>query len=280
MSEETLRLTMEQGDLAASIELDAAMNYALAHNGISPLRSVTITNASPDAADSLQLELSFGASDFGKIAAPLRSALPPVPGGEALTIPGHGVRWSFDAHTFAQLDEAVTASVTARLFDNTRMLQAEGTLRLLARDEWWFNAIHESLAAFVTPRARAIQGLVGDASDRLGREIRYINPPASFEGTGQKIRPPHEVLVDRWGTCLDLATTYAGALEHAGLHPVLVLCAGHAFAGHLLDEQQLPELVLRDRRLILNYVESGLFIPIETVKLCVEDARMSFDEAA
>ena len=190
----------------------------------------------------------------------------------------------------------------ARFFDATRTLRAEGTLRLLARDEWWARAIRESLAAFVTPRARAIQDLMSEASDLLGqttgspavqgyqggadramkiaraiydamgaRNIRYINPPASFEGTGQKIRPPQEVLVDRWGTCLDLATTYASALEHAGLHPVLVVCEGHAFAGHLLDEQQLPELVLRDRKLILNYVESGLLIPIETTKLCIDE---------
>jgi hypothetical protein len=92
--------------------------------------------------------------------------------------------------------------------------------RLLARDEWWALSIRESIAAFVTSRARAIQDLMSEASDLLGqttgspsvqgyqggadramtiakaiydamgaRNIRYINPPASFEGTGQKIRP-------------------------------------------------------------------------------------------
>ena len=73
-----------------------------------------------------------------------------------------------------------------------------------------------------------------------------------IEGDGQKIRPAEEVLVERWGTCLDLATTYSAALEGAGLHPVIVLCDGHAFAGHLREERQLPELVLRDERMILN----------------------------
>jgi hypothetical protein len=310
MPEPTLDLTLKDGDLAARIELDAAMNYALAHNGISPLRSVWLSNASPDAARDLQLELSFGAADAGRIATPLRCALPPVPPRDALTVAGHGVRWTFDAATFAQLDEAVTATLTARLFDTTRMLHAEGAMRLLARDEWWFDSPWESLTAFVTPRARAIADLVSDASDALGRTtgdpsiqgyqggadralaiataiyeamrargIRYINPPASFEGSGQKIRPPHEVLVDRWGTCLDLATTYAGALEHAGLHAVLVLCDGHAFAGHLLEEQQLPELVVRDPRVILNYVESGLLIPVETTKLCAGELSLPFADA-
>jgi hypothetical protein len=162
----------------------------------------------------------------------------------------------------------------------------------------------------VTPRARAIQDLIGEASDLLGertgdpslqgyqagsdramaiaravydamraRQIRYINPPASFEGTGQKIRPAHEVLVDRWGTCLDLATTYAAALEHAGLHPVLVLCDNHAFSGHLLDKQQLPELVLQDPRVILNLIEAGQFIPVETTALCAGESPATFDMA-
>src|SRR3954452_18110 len=161
---------MEGEDLAATIELDAAMNYALAHNGISPLRSVTIENRSPATIDELQLELTLSAPVDGRLAAPLRCALPVVPGDDELTIGGHGVRWAFDAATFAQLDEAVTATLCARVFDLRRMLQAEGTLRLLARDEWWFGAIHESLAAFVTPRPRAIQELVGEPSDRLGRE--------------------------------------------------------------------------------------------------------------
>lgn len=65
----------------------------------------------------------------------------------------------------------------------------------------------------------AIAGAIYDAM--RDRQIRYINPPASFEGTGQKIRPQHEVLVDRWSTCLDLATTY-----HRG--PAVDCCGGSA----------------------------------------------------
>lgn len=311
MSDDTLQLHATDGGVSATVVLDGAMNYALAHNGISPLRGLILENGTSEPLTGMNLEIELTGPVAGRIAEPFRSSLPEVGAGELLEIPARGARWSFDPATFAQLDEAAAASVRARFFDATRTLRAEGTMRLLARDEWWALAIRESVAAFVTPRARAIQDLISEASDLLGqrtgspavqgyqvgsdramkiataiydamgaRNIRYIDPAASFEGTGQKIRPPQEVLVDRWGTCLDLATTYAGALEHAGLRPVLVLCDGHAFSGHLLDEQQLPELVLRDRRLILNYVESGLFIPIETTKLCIDETRMSFDEAA
>lgn len=250
MSEHHLVLTTREGDVSVTVVLDAAMNYALAHNGISPLKAIVVENETADDLDDLSIDITLTGPVPGRIATPLRSRLPQVPAGHALELPGHAARWDFDTATFAQLDEAVTAQLAIHVFDVDRSLRTDGTMRLLARDEWWCLSIHESLTAFVTPRARAIQDLVSDASDLLGqrtgspsiegyqggadrtmaiagaiydamrdRQIRYINPPASFEGTGQKIRPPHEVLVDRWGTCLDLATTYAAALEHSGLHP-------------------------------------------------------------
>jgi hypothetical protein len=309
VTDDLLHLEATNGELSATLVLSRAMNYALAHNGISPLKELILRNDSDTPLDGLQLAVDLTAPVAGRIAEPLHLALPSI---------GHHneqrftlrAPWAFDAGTFAQLDEAVTASVHARFFDQTRTLQAEGTLRLLARDEWWAASIRESLAAFVTPRARAVQDLLSDASDllgqrtgspsiqgyqagadravqiaqalydaMLGRNIRYIDPPPSFEGTGQKIREPHEVLVDRWGTCLDLATTYAAALELAGLHPVIALLEGHAFAGHLFDDQQLPERVLYDKKLILNYFESGLFIPVETTALCAGETRPTFGEA-
>jgi hypothetical protein len=309
MSEDLLYLKATDGALSATLVLDSAMNYALAHNGISPLKELVLRNDSDEPVRGLRLEVELTGPVAGRIAEPLLLELPEVGHHDEQSFTVRAP-WAFDPATFAQLDEAVTASVHARFFDSTRTLRAEGTLRLLARDEWWSESIKESLAAFVTPRARAIQDLLGEASDLLGQRtgspsmegyqagadramkiaaaiydamvahgIRYISPPPSFEGTGQKIREPREVLVDRWGTCLDLATTYAAALELAGLNPVLVLCHGHAFSGHLLDDQQLPERVLSDPRMVLNYFESGLLIPVETTMLCAGDTKPTFAEA-
>lgn len=63
-------------------------------------------------------------------------------------------------------------------------------------------------------------------------KIHYIMPPASFESVGQKIRIPGQVLHEnvKQGTCLDLAILYASCLEAAGLHSILVVIPGHAFA--------------------------------------------------
>jgi hypothetical protein len=307
VGDQQLHLKASEGGLSMDLVLESAMNYALAHNSVSPLKHLEVINDTEAAVRGMGMEVLLDAPVDGKLAAPLRVDIPEVQPFQHRTLHFKGSAWRFDAGTFAQIDEAISAHVTARFFDSTRTLRAEATMRLLAHDEWWSLSIRESLAAFVTPRATAIRDLLSDASDLLreqtgspsmegyqggaeramsiagaiydamaARQIRYINPPPSFEGTGQKIRSPHEVLVGRFGTCLDLATVYAAALEAAGLNPVLVLCDGHAFAGHLFDEQQLPELVLTDRRMVLNYVESELFVPIETTRVCDGDQQESF----
>ena len=294
-----LMLTARDAELSAAAVFDEAMNYALAHNRISPLRELRLENLGERLLHDLALEVTLDGPGAGPAAERLLVALPDLRPGDVIQQPVRQVPWHFDAKTFAGLDEAVNATLTATWSGPNGVLTAQGGMRLLARDEWWAAAPVESLAAFVTPRAKAIADLLGDASELLrrrtgdpslpgyqagiarakqmaeaiydamrAREIRYIDPPPSFEGTGQKIRSPHEVLVDRWGTCLDLAVTYAAALELAGLHPVLALVDGHAFAGHLADEEQLPEVVLRDPRTIRTYVDSGMFLPLETTALC------------
>jgi hypothetical protein len=135
----------------------------------------------------------------------------------------------------------VTGRVAVHVFDVDRSLRMNGTMRLLARDEWWWMSIHESLRAFVTPRARAIQDLMSDASDLLGqrtgspsiegyqggadramaiagaiydamrdRQIRYINPRASDRtarsgGQGTALR--------RRGMTGDVSARHRGATQ-------------------------------------------------------------------
>ena len=53
-------------------------------------------------------------------------------------------------------------------------------------------------------------GLGGRAADRhassdTAQDLVYVNPPASFEQSGQKVRTPDQVMHEGMGTCLDLA---------------------------------------------------------------------------
>jgi hypothetical protein len=170
-------------------------------------------------------------------------------------------------------------------------------IQILAHNEW-FNApiFYDSLAAFVQPNTRAVRKVLDEASDLLQRqmssasldayqqgperaaliaaavyealrthEIRYISPPASFENTGQKVRTTTQVLDERFGTCIDLAVTYAACIEQTGLHPLIWLVDGHAFAGFMLNEESLKHTSLTETNTMVNLFESHRAIAVEAV---------------
>ena len=65
--------------------------------------------------------------------------------------------------------------------------------------------------------------------------ITYSNPPNSSDVV-QNVRMPNVVLKTKLGTCLDLSLLFCSALLQVGLHPILVIIKGHAFAGCFLHE--------------------------------------------
>ena len=149
------------------------------------LVALEIENESERPVTGMNLEVEITGPLDGKIAQPLRVSLPTVAAGEHWSSTARPVRWEFDPATFARIDEAVTASVEARFFDSTRTLQAAGTIRLLAHDEWWARSIRESLAAFVTPRAPAIRDLI----ERGERSAGAANRQSITSGLPGRGRP-------------------------------------------------------------------------------------------
>lgn len=109
----------------------------------------------------------------------------------------------------------------------------------------------------------------------------YVNPPASFESIGQKLRPIDRVLEEKQGTCIDLACAYAACLEQAGLFPVIFRVSGHAFAGYLTRETELNSSVIFEWPAIQSLIDSGLIVGVETVgipeKMSFASARQSID---
>jgi len=95
----------------------------------------------------------------------------------------------------------------------------------------------------------------------------YINPPASFEKEGQKLRPLDEVLETGQGTCIDLACAYASCLEASGLHPLIFFVRGHAFAGYLAQEGHLNTAVIDNWEEVQGYLDSGLLVGVETTAI-------------
>ncbi|MDN4483202.1 DUF4011 domain-containing protein [Demequina lignilytica] len=307
-------LVLEGYGLTVMLAYIDGVNFALAHNRVSPLVAVVVENSSDTRVGLSSLEIELVAPTEDPLADPIRLGDLTLDPGESVQIDRAQLRMRLHPHAFAQLSEALPASEFALTVHTSRgRLHGTGPVPVLARTEWWAVSVHDALAAFVRPADRTIAALVSEASDILaertgnasllgyqggsaraveearavfdamtGRRIRYIDPPPSFEGTGQKIRDHSDVLDGRFGTCLDLATTYAAALEFIGLNPVIVVAQGHAFAGFLADEGQLDELALPARthaNTIANLYDSGSLIAVETTETTASDQPRTFDSA-
>jgi very-short-patch-repair endonuclease len=175
----------------------------------------------------------------------------------------------------SELNEKVAGWLKVEVVEGDAVLCARTeTVSLLARNEWCgLVSLPEILAAFILPNDPAVMPILSRASDLLrestGRAalngyqdksrkrawaqiaaiyravaelgIRYINPPASFENTGQKVSFPSRIVAERFGTCLDLTLLFAACCERAGLHPLVLMHEGHAYAGCWLEERTFPD---------------------------------------
>lgn len=170
-------------------------------------------------------------------------------------------------------------------------------LSVLAYNEWFgVSSLPEILAAHVLPNDPAVEIILAEASKLLlektgdgslsgyqsrdpkrayaqaaaiyiaaaRQKFSYINPPASFENTGQKIRTPENMLERKLGTCLDTSVLLAACFEQAGLRPVIVVVKGHAFAGVWLVDTSFDDAVTRHASILLNRIGLGEFLAMET----------------
>lgn len=97
--------------------------------------------------------------------------------------------------------------------------------------------------------------------------IAYANPPKDFAIAGfQKVRMADEILKYRLATCLDSAILFCSLFEEMGLHAVLFLVHGHAFAGVYLKECFAKATTPEEFRSLMR---QGDFVAIETT-LCNE----------
>lgn len=110
------------------------------------------------------------------------------------------------------------------------------------------------------------------------RNIIYVNPPANFDNTGQRVRTPEEVLSNREGTCIDLAVTYASILESIGINPLIFIIKGHAFAGFWLVDNYQNDIVNLDNAAVTRHIRNRELLAVECTAL-VSGAGADFEEA-
>jgi very-short-patch-repair endonuclease len=251
-----------------SVTGDTAINYAFQQNAIPIVRELRLQND-----DSVRKDLIIRVSTEPAFAAPLELRLQSLNAGGEHRFAPVDLKLSHDY--LAGLSEKVSGWLKIEVIDGDAVICSRSeSISLLARNEWCgLVSLPEILAAFILPNDPAVMTILGRAAELLrehtGRAafngyqdksrkraweqvaaiykaiaelgIRYISPPASFENTGQKVRFPSDVLNQRFGTCLDLALLFAGCCEQVGLHPLVLMHEGHAYAGCWLEERTQAE---------------------------------------
>ena len=214
----------------------------------------------------------------------------------------------------SNLTERVLGAMTVTLRTEDELLFEKAyEISVLAFNEWsGVDVLPEMLAAFSTPNHPEVTRLIKKASDVLGRwtdspaldeyqtrdpnrvkmqmaalyeaisseGIAYASVPASFESSGQRIRLVDEVVGGKLGNCLDMSMLYVSCLEAMGLHPVVVLTKGHAFAGCWLVKDTFADSVNDDPSLLTKRIAEGINEMLVVEATCMNaSSRATFDDA-
>lgn len=291
------RVELHVSGVTVTVYYMGVTNYALANNRIPVVQQVFI-DSSEDLTESTPAgELTMGAAVDGEQLFPAGGVtLPSMDPGTTHYLEPYDLTRVPVARTL-ESTEARTGELTVSVRLGDDVAEETVDLTVLAPDEWFNYPLYfESIAAFVQPNSPTVTPLQGTVADLLekhtgdsavsgyqggpgrtteiaaavyealrGHGIRYINPPASFERTGQRIRRSSAVLTDRLGTCIDLSLTYAALAEACGLHPVIIMVPGHAMAGFILSEDTLPTPVITEPAVINNYLRSGRIVPVDAL---------------
>jgi very-short-patch-repair endonuclease len=308
MEEADKEAISDEGSKIISVDLDydRTVNYAMQQNDVPVVKSLRIINGT----NRVLRDLLIRITNEPAFSTSWESRITVINPGESFNL---GVVDLPLSHDFlASLTECVAGSLLVEVLqDNTVLSTSSQRIDVLAYDEWnGLQSIPEILAAFVTPNHPVVESVLSDTAGILGtwtgnsaisgyqsrdpqrvaltaaavytalqqRNIRYINPPASFEEIGQKIRLPERILESRLATCLDLTVLTASCLEQAGLHPLVIITAGHAFVGVWLEDETFSDVATDDLLRLRKRVELSQITLFETTLLTNEPA-ISFEQA-
>jgi len=221
---------------------------------------------------------------------------------------------SFSTVFLSNLTERVLGSMKLSISSGENTLfDGSYEITVLTFNEWGgVNVLPEMLAAFSTPNHPEVTRIIKKASELLGRwtgspsldeyqtrdpnrvkqqmaalynaiaseGITYASVPASFETSGQRIRLVDEVVGSKLGTCLDMSMLYVSCLEAMGLHPIVVISKGHAFAGCWLVMDSFADSVNDDPSLLTKRIAEGINEMLVVETTCMNTGSLaSFDDA-
>lgn len=254
--------------LDVEVEARPILNFAMAENAIPLIERIAITHHGAEPTGTLEVRVRMDPAVAKPWSAQVASL---VPGSTARLV---DVDLELDRDRLVNTVEGERGTVTVEVHGaGGRLHHSVHPVDILAYNEWHARSLPQLLSAFVLPNHPVIGQILRHARGALERrtgspafdgyqsheparalamteaiyetvqalDITYVNPPASFESSGQKIRTPEQVLGQRMGTCLDLTVFVAACLEQAGLSPILFVIAGHALPGVWLADQDLAD---------------------------------------
>lgn len=260
--------------ITIATDLDPRISFAMQQNDVPVVKAVRVENHGgaplPELEVRITAEPAFAQVWNARVAGVPANAIYNLETVDLQLLPGF----------LGGLTERVRGQLRAEVIHEGQILaEISVPVDLLARDEWGgLSSLPEILAAFVLPNHPAIERVLRSSANLLeewtgdpsldgyqsqdpgrvyvtagavyaalqGFNLTYINPPASFEDEGQRVRLPDQVLHSRMATCLDVALVAAACLEQAGTNAIIVLVRGHAFVGVWLKDECFPEPSLDD----------------------------------
>jgi very-short-patch-repair endonuclease len=280
--------------LAVAAEYADRVNFGMQQNGVPLVRELAITNDDRERLVDLLVSVSLENDECERWQARVAS----LEVGATYRLEPRGL--SLSGRRLATRTEAERTSLIVEVACGSLSRRHTFAIELLAFDQWpgvghW----PEMTAAFVTPNharvatwlgaARASLGALSDCDALDGYQsgsrqraahiaeacfnalatqgLGYINPPASFEQHGQRVRLADRLHRERLGTCLDLTLVLASLWEQSGLHPVVLLPEGHALPALWTHEAHLPESVIDEPARIRNLIELGELVAVESTHL-------------
>lgn len=296
-------------DIELTIEYGGVVNYALQQNRLPIISVLRLENIGEARVEDLRVRISSSRADkAGKDA--WRTHLSTLE-------PGHiwneqDICLQFPADALAALNERKQSELSIGISaKGAEDAQFGLSIDWLAYNEWpGADSLPQLIAAFVLPNHPDLVEMVarmrdilerwnGDGSlsgyqDEEPKRVReiaasafgalqelgfsYINPPASFEVQGQKVRTPEQMFNSRMGTCLDISLLVAATLESVGLNPILVLVEGHIFAGVWLNKRTFPDPIVDDPAQLRKRAKLGQILFFDPT-IAVSASSSSFDEA-
>ncbi len=286
------RQSPAESSLSIEAEYTPYVNFAMQQNAVPLLQAISVTNLSDEQVNEVAVRVY---SDPAVVAEEILRIESIAPGAKhTITAPNFTLQRGPLRKQSEREEGHLVIEVTAAGIPPERK---QLPLSVLAYNEWYGVSLQpEIIAAHVLPNDPAVERILLAASKILlektqdgslsgyqsgdprraytqaaaiyyaaaRQKIGYINPPASFEETGQKIRTPEHILKRKLGSCLDTTTLLAACFEQAGLKPVIVLVEGHAFPGVWLVDKSFDDTATRHESILLNRIGLNEFIVIES----------------